>query len=112
MMVDVITLNLLLSGLILHAFCHEGVDSESITKPPSNPLILETIAKMPGCLRSVFIVSFGFSSLNQEAHTMFGPGEYRPDPSEGITTPAELPPPELIRYYRSDTRQPCPRCGH
>jgi hypothetical protein len=43
---------------------------------------------------------------------MFGPGEYRPDPSEGITTPAELPPPELIRYYRSDTRQPCPRCGH
>jgi hypothetical protein len=30
MMVDVITLNLLLSGLILHAFCHEGVDSELI----------------------------------------------------------------------------------
>lgn len=55
---------------------------------------------MPGCLRSVFIVSFGVSSLNQEAHTMFGPGAYRPDPSEGITTPAELPP---IRYYRSDT---------
>jgi hypothetical protein len=67
---------------------------------------------MPGYLRSVFIVSFGFSSLNQEAHTMYGPGEYRPDPSEGITTPAELPPPELIRYYRSNTRQPCPRCGH
>ena len=43
---------------------------------------------------------------------MFGPGEYRPDPSEGITTPAELPPPELIRYHRSDTRHPCPRCGH
>ena len=38
---------------------------------------------------------------------MFAPGAYRPDPSEGITTPAEL-----IRYYRSDTRQPCPRCGH
>jgi predicted nucleic-acid-binding Zn-ribbon protein len=43
---------------------------------------------------------------------MFAPGAYRPDPSEGITTPVELPPPELIRYYRSDTRQPCPRCGH
>ena len=43
---------------------------------------------------------------------MFAPGAYRPEPSEGITTPAELPPPELIRYYRSDTRQPCPRCGH
>ena len=52
-------------------------------------------------------VLFGSSSLNQEAHTMYGPGAYRPDPSEGITTPAEL-----IRYYRSDTRQPCPRCGH
>jgi hypothetical protein len=43
---------------------------------------------------------------------MFGPGAYRPDPSEGITTPAELPPPERIRYHRSDTRHPCPRCGH
>ncbi len=43
---------------------------------------------------------------------MFGPGEYRPDPSEGITTPAELPSTELIRYYRSATRHPCPRCGH
>src|SRR5688572_7438206 len=43
---------------------------------------------------------------------MFGPGEYRADPSEGITTPAALPPPELIRYHRSDTRHPCPRCGH
>lgn len=28
MTVDVITLRLLLSGLILHAFCREGVDSE------------------------------------------------------------------------------------
>ena len=27
---------------------------------------------------------------------MFGPGEYRPDPSEGITTPADLPPPEIV----------------
>jgi hypothetical protein len=43
---------------------------------------------------------------------MFGPGEYRPDPSEGITTPAELPLPELIRYHRCAARHPCPRCGH
>jgi hypothetical protein len=43
---------------------------------------------------------------------MFGPGEYRPDPSEGITTPADLPPPEIVPYSRNDLRQPCPRCGH
>src|SRR5688572_474621 len=73
---------------------------------------LETIARIPGCPHPIFIVSFGSSSLNQEGHTMFGPGEYRADPSEGITTPAELPLPELIRYHRSDTRHPCPRCGH
>ena len=43
---------------------------------------------------------------------MFGPGEYRPDLSEGITAPADLPPPEIVPYSRNDTRQPCPRCGH
>jgi hypothetical protein len=42
---------------------------------------------------------------------MFGPGEYRPDPSEGITTPADLPPPEIVPYSRNAIRQPCPRCG-
>ena len=43
---------------------------------------------------------------------MFGPGEYRPDSSEGITSIADLPPPEIVRYSRNDPRQPCPRCGH
>ena len=43
---------------------------------------------------------------------MFGPGEYRPDPSEGITAPADLPPPESVPYRRTDLRHPCPRCGH
>jgi hypothetical protein len=43
---------------------------------------------------------------------MFGPGEYRPDPSAGITTPADLPPPEIVPHSRNDIRQPCPRCGH
>ena len=27
---------------------------------------------------------------------MFGPGVYRPDPTEGITTIADLPPPEIV----------------
>ena len=43
---------------------------------------------------------------------MFGPGEYRPDPSAGITAPADLPQPEIVPYSRNDSRQPCPRCGH
>ena len=43
---------------------------------------------------------------------MSGPGEYRPDPSEGITAAADLPPPELVPYSRNDIRHPCPRCGH
>ena len=43
---------------------------------------------------------------------MFGPGAYRPDPSEGITAPADLPQPEIVPYSRNDIRQPCPRCGH
>ena len=43
---------------------------------------------------------------------MFGPGEYRPDPSAGITAPAALPQPEIVPYSRNDLRQSCPRCGH
>ena len=43
---------------------------------------------------------------------MFGPGAYRPDPTEGITALAELPQPEIVPYHRTDTRQACPRCHH
>ena len=43
---------------------------------------------------------------------MCGPGEYRPDPSAGITAPADLPQPEIVPYSLHDIRQPCPRCGH
>src|SRR5215470_2564293 len=43
---------------------------------------------------------------------MFGPGAYRPDPSEGMTAIADLPPPEIVPSSRKDKRQPCPRCGH
>jgi len=43
---------------------------------------------------------------------MFGPGAYRPDPTEGITAIADLPPPEIVPYSRNDKRQPCPRCSH
>jgi len=43
---------------------------------------------------------------------MCGPGGYRPDPTEGITAMAALPPPELVPASRTSTRQACPRWGH
>jgi hypothetical protein len=43
---------------------------------------------------------------------MFGPGAYRPDPTEGIAVPADLPPPEVVLYSRNDKRHACPRCRH
>src|SRR5437899_3839813 len=43
---------------------------------------------------------------------MFGPGAYRPDPTEGTTAIVDLRPPEIVPSSRNDKRQPCPRCGH
>jgi len=43
---------------------------------------------------------------------MFGPGAYRPDPTEGITVIADLPPPEIVPSRRIYPRQACPPCGH
>jgi hypothetical protein len=43
---------------------------------------------------------------------MFGPGAYRPDPTEGMTAMADLPPPEIVPSNRTYPRQACPRCGH
>src|SRR5882724_3614878 len=43
---------------------------------------------------------------------MFGPGAYRPDPTEGTTAIADLPPPEIVPSSRTSQRQACPRCGH
>jgi hypothetical protein len=41
-----------------------------------------------------------------------GPGEYRPDPSEGITQVEDLPQPKIHTRSRNYRRRPCPRCGH
>ncbi len=43
---------------------------------------------------------------------MPGPGEYRPDPTEGITRVEDLPQPKTIGRRRNAKRHPCPRCGH
>jgi len=42
---------------------------------------------------------------------MFGPGEYVPDPTEGIVDVKDLPAPQLDFYSRSHQQTPCPRCG-
>jgi len=43
---------------------------------------------------------------------MFGPGEYVPDPTEGIVNVNDLPAPTLVAYDRNHDSTPCPRCGH
>ena len=43
---------------------------------------------------------------------MTGPGEYLPDPTEGITRVEDLPKPQIIRRSRSYPRRRCPHCGH
>ena len=41
---------------------------------------------------------------------MPGPGEYRPDPSQGITRIEDLPKPKIRCQSRNYRRRPCPRC--
>jgi hypothetical protein len=43
---------------------------------------------------------------------MFGPGEYVPDPTEGMVDVKDLPTPQLVTYNRNHQQTPCPRCGH
>ena len=46
-----------------------------------------------------------------EGVVVSGPGQYLPDPTEGITNPADLPQAKIIRRSRNFTHRPCPRCG-
>src|SRR5262249_50624746 len=89
-----------------------AVGIASLSWPCMDLGFLDTVASAPGCPQTTFIVKFRTEPLRQEGNTMCGPGEYRPDPSAGITAPADLPQPEIIPYSRNDLRQPCPRCGH
>ena len=40
-----------------------------------------------------------------------GPGEYRADPTEGITSVEDLPQAKRVRRSRNYSRRPCPECG-
>ena len=42
---------------------------------------------------------------------MPGPGEYRPDPTEGTTRIEDLPKTKVACQSRNYRRRPCPRCG-
>jgi hypothetical protein len=42
---------------------------------------------------------------------MFGPGEYVPDATEGISSVEDLPKPRIERRSRSYRARRCPRCG-
>jgi hypothetical protein len=40
-----------------------------------------------------------------------GPGEYVPDPAEGVTRPEDLPEPLILERRRDARKCPCPTCG-
>ena len=41
-----------------------------------------------------------------------GPGEYLPDPTEGVTRLEDLPKPKIVEKSRDYRKRPCPFCGH
>jgi hypothetical protein len=49
--------------------------------------------------------------LAQEGFVVFGPGQYLPDPTAGITRPEDLPRAKVVRRSRNYPQRPCPRCG-
>jgi hypothetical protein len=46
-----------------------------------------------------------------EGRTMPGPGEYVPDPTEGITRVEDLPKPKIVRKSRVFEQRRCASCG-
>ena len=46
-----------------------------------------------------------------EGFAVSGPGAYRPDPTEGITHPDDLPKAKIVRRSRNFKYDRCPRCG-
>jgi hypothetical protein len=43
---------------------------------------------------------------------MLGPGLYRPDVTEGIVRPQDLPPPKVLARTRNFPHRLCPHCHH
>lgn len=49
--------------------------------------------------------------LAKEGIGVFGPGQYLPDSTVGITRPEDLPPAKIVRRSRNHKNRPCPHCG-
>src|SRR5262245_46063250 len=49
--------------------------------------------------------------LDVEVPAMYGPGEYVPDVTEGITRAEDLPKPRIEQRSRNYQARRCPRCG-
>jgi hypothetical protein len=49
--------------------------------------------------------------LAVEGFVVSGPGEYLPDPTEGIARPEDLPKAKVVRGGRNFKKRPCPWCG-
>ena len=43
---------------------------------------------------------------------MYGPGEYVPDVTEGITRVEDLPKPKIKKHSRNYKKRKCPFCGY
>jgi peptide/nickel transport system substrate-binding protein len=60
----------------------------------------------------LFGLYWGGTRICEEEPIMFGPGEYRPDPTEGLTRMEDLPAPKIMFRQRNATRHLCPHGGH
>jgi len=78
-------------------------------------ILFETVVYEPGFVwtQKFFSVSIGVANLLcEEAPIMCGPGEYRPDPTEGIPGIEALPAPLIMARRRTAKRHGCPPWGH
>ncbi|MBV8313545.1 MAG: hypothetical protein JOZ53_01165 [Planctomycetaceae bacterium] len=74
---------------------------------------VESIARKAGWVSEHFATGGRISCLDTSSRsfTLPGPGEYRSDPTEGITRVDDLPKPNVSIRSRDYRRRPCPRCG-
>ena len=75
---------------------------------------METLARLPGAIseQTTIAVRISWKKPFFQELSMPGPGEYRPDPTEGITRIEDLPKPKIRCQSRNYRWRPCPRCGH
>ena len=60
---------------------------------------------------SKYLYPSPIEALIKEESAMSSPGQYVPDPTEGITNPSDLPKPKLKRRSHSRKKSRCPHCN-